>query len=232
MSENILSVESFRELISKISTEIPDVEFYFSELWKFFDNESRPLKKLTYVDTSLYPDRIKAPLIIYLIECFKHLSGKRIFIFDEVWSFLNKNADYLAECFRTFRKHGASAISISQGIEDFTQTPLGLTIAQNCFTKFYFNQSTNRNNFIDDFDLEKIRGLALKKGDYSSFYIKSEVKRKIVYYYPTIFEYELFTSNFEDNQSFTLFLEKNREYFSFQENFKNYINLKYHNMES
>lgn len=221
------SCASFKELIIRMSSEVPDLDLYFSELWQYFDNETRTLSRLTYVDTSLYPDRIKTPLIIYLIECFKHLDGKRIFIFDEVWSFLNKNADYITECFRTFRKHGASAIAISQGLEDFIQTPLGLAIAQNSFTKLYFNQSASRSSFIEDFDLGNIKILSTKKGSHSEFYLKSEVNRKLICFYPNYDEYELFTSNFEENQWFEIFLKENEKYFKFFEVFDRYIDFKY-----
>ena len=227
ISEYIETSNSFRDLITLMSLEIPDLDLYFSELWEYFDNETRTLTKLTYVDTSLYPDKIKAPLIIYLIECFKYLEGKRVFIFDEVWSFLNKNADYIAECFRTFRKHGASAIAISQGLEDFVQTPIGHAIAQNSFTKLYFNQSATRSSFIDDFDLDRIKVLSTKKGSHSEFYLKSEVNRKLLYFYPTFDEYELFTSNFEDNQNFEAFLKENQKYFKFYEVFDRYVEFKY-----
>ena len=227
ISEYIEISNSFRDLITRMSLEIPDLDLYFSELWEYFDNETRTLTKLTYVDTSLYPDKIKAPLIIYLIECFKHLEGKRVFIFDEVWSFLNKNADYITECFRTFRKHGASAIAISQGLEDFVQTPIGHAIAQNSFTKLYFNQSATRSSFIDDFDLDRIKVLSTKKGSHSEFYLKSEVNRKLLYFYPTFDEYELFTSNFEDNQNFEAFLKENQKYFKFYEVFDRYVEFKY-----
>ncbi len=227
VSEHAISCNSFRELISKISLEIPDLYLYFSELWGFFDSETRNLSKLTYIDTSLYPDKIKAPLIIYLIECFKHLEGRRIFIFDEVWSFLNKNADYITECFRTFRKHGASAIAISQGLEDFVQTPLGLAIAQNSFTKFYFNQSITQSSFIDQFDHIRIKELMTKKGSHSEFYLKSEVSRKRIHFYPTYLEYELFTSNYEDNLIFEAFLEENKKIFKFWEVLDRYVHFKY-----
>jgi hypothetical protein len=227
VSEHAISCKSFRELITKLSLEIPDLDLYFSELWEFFDSETRSLSKLTYVDTSLYPDKIKAPLIIYLIECFKHLEGRRIFIFDEVWSFLNKNADYITECFRTFRKHGASAIAISQGLEDFIQTPLGLAIAQNSFTKFYFNQSITTSSFIDSFDHFRIKELMTKKGSHSEFYLKSEVSRKQIHFHPTYLEYELFTSNYEDNLIFEAFLEENKKIFKFWEVLDRYVHFKY-----
>lgn len=227
VQENIEKTDSFKELILIISNQIPDIHLYFSEMWEFFDDEVRTLSKLTYVDTSLYPDKIKAPLIIYLIECFKNLEGKRIFIFDEVWSFLTKNADYIAECFRTFRKHGASAIAISQGIEDFIQTPLGLAIAQNSFTKFYFSQVSDCRNFLDEFDQNKIKSLITKKGNHSEFYIKTETIRKIVQFYPSYLEYEVFTSNYEDNLSFDSFKKQNEDFFSFPEIVKRYVHFKY-----
>jgi hypothetical protein len=224
---NIDKTNSFKDLILIISKEIPDMHLYFSEIWEFFDDEVRTLSKLTYVDTSLYPDKIKAPLIIYLIECFKNLDGKRIFIFDEVWSFLTKNADYIAECFRTFRKHGASAIAISQGIEDFIQTPLGLAIAQNSYTKFYFSQVSECRSFLDDFDQSKVRSLFTKKGNHSEFYIKTETIKKIVQFYPSYLEYEIFTSNYEDNLSFDSFKKQNEDFFNFPEIVKRYVHFKY-----
>lgn len=227
IEENLERMKTLKELIVLLNKDVPDIEYYFSELWPYFDDEKRELSRLTYVDTSLYPDRIKAPLIIYLIECFKSIDGRKVFAFDEVWSFLNKNAEYISECFRTFRKHGASAIAISQGIEDFIQSPLGLSIAQNSFTKFYFNQTGLRNSFLDDFDLEKIKSLKTKKGVHSSFYIKSETKRKIAIFRPDLLEYELFTSNYEDNQSFLKFQKINEQIFNFSEVMKRYVHFKY-----
>lgn len=225
--ENVDKTDSFKDLISTISKDIPDLHLYFSEIWEYFDDEVRNMSKLTYVDTSLYPDKIKAPLIIYLIECFKNLDGKRIFIFDEVWSFLTKNADYIAECFRTFRKHGASAIAISQGIEDFIQTPLGMAIAQNSYTKFYFSQVSECRAFLDEFDQNKIRTLFTKKGNHSEFYIKTETIKKIVQFYPSYLEYEIFTSNYEDNLSFESFKKQNEDFFNFPEVVKRYVHFKY-----
>ena len=227
ISANIEKTDSFKELITLISNDVPDLDLYFSEIWEFFDDEMRTLSQLTYVDTSVYPDKIKAPLIIYLIECFKHLEGKRVFIFDEVWSFLTKNADYIAECFRTFRKHGASAIAISQGVEDFIQSSLGLAIAQNSYTKFYFSQNSECRNFLDDFDQQKIRSLITKKGNHSEFYIKTELIRKVVQFYSSFLEYELFTSNHEDNLSFEAFEKQNKDFFGFHEIVKRFVHFKY-----
>lgn len=112
-------------------------------------------------------------------------------------------------------------------MEDFVQTPIGHAIAQNSFTKLYFNQSATRSSFIDDFDLDRFKVLSTKKGSHSEFYLKSEVNRKLLYFYPTFDEYELFTSNFEDNQNFEAFLKENQKYFKFYEVFDRYVEFKY-----
>ncbi len=228
INDNINCVTSFKELIHFISNEISDFELYFSELWEFFDDKTRDLSAFTYVDTTLYPDKIKAPLIIFLIEAFNHLEGKRVFIFDEVWDFLTNNAEYIAECFRTFRKSGASAIAISQGIDDFSETQMGKVIAKLCSTKILFQQTIEASSEITSFDVERIRELSTKRKEYSEFYVKTEHHRKIARFYPTALEYELFTSNHNDRNSFDRFHGHYAEYFSFPEIMDRYVDFKYY----
>jgi len=229
ISENIESARSFRELVQKISSEIPDIELYFAELWEFFDDEVRDLSRFTYVDTSIYPDKIKAPLIIFLLEAFNRLEGRKIFIFDEVWSFLRNNADYIEECFRTFRKHGGSAIPITQGLDDYTdENSLGRIIPKLCSTKIFFQQLVGNSELVDSFDKDKIGELSTKRKKYSEFYIKTEFHRKIVRYYPTPIEYELGTSNDLDRTSFDRFYEQNVDYFEFPEIMNRFVEFKYY----
>jgi hypothetical protein len=222
-------VASFKDLIKIISAEIPDFELYFSELWEYFDCEERDLSKFTYVDTSLYPDKIKAPLIIFLIEAFKNLSGKRIFVFDEVWDFLSNNAEYIAECFRTFRKSGASAIAISQGLDDFSSTEMGKVIAKLSTTKILFQQSADESSELDSFDIEKIKLLSTKRKMYSEFYIKTELHRKTARFFPAHLEYELFTSFHRDRESFDRFQQNYDDYFPFADIVDRYVSFKYFN---
>ncbi|QDK42716.1 hypothetical protein DOM21_14905 [Bacteriovorax stolpii] len=226
--ENLPSLTSFRELILRLSTEIPDLDLYFAELWEFFDDEVRSLSKFTYVDTSLYPDKIKAPLIIFLIEAFKHLEGRKIFAFDEVWSFLRNNSQYIEECFRTFRKHGGAALAITQAISDCEDGSLTKIIPRLCSTKFFFQQAVSDSEFLTEFDKEKIRSLSTKVKKYSEFYVKTDFHRKIVRYYPTPLEYELGTSNDLDRVSFERFYEKNEEFFEFPEIVKRFVDFKYY----
>jgi hypothetical protein len=227
VQENLEFVNSFKDLIQKISSQIPEFELYFSELWDYFDNVDRDLTKFTYVDTSLYPDKIKAPLIIFLIEAFKNLEGKRIFVFDEVWDFLNNNAEYVAECFRTFRKSGASAIAISQGLDDFSMTEMGKVIATLSTTKILFQQNAEQSRDLDSFDIEKIKLLSTKRKVYSEFYLKTEHFRKTARFYPIPLEYELFTSYHKDRESFDLFHGHYSEFFPFWDIMDRYVDFKY-----
>jgi len=227
IKENFESVVTFKDLIEKISAQIPGFELYFSELWDYFDNVERDLSKFTYVDTSLYPDKIKAPLIIFLIEAFKALSGKRIFVFDEVWEFLSKNAEYIAECFRTFRKSGASAIAISHGLDDFSATEMGKVIAKLSSTKILFQQSVEESCELDSFDIEKIKMLSTKRKVYSEFYIKTEHHRKTARFYPEPLEYELFTSSHRDRELFERFHGHYAESLPFWDVVDRYVDFKY-----
>lgn len=227
IEENFDSIESFKDLISKISAQIPEFDLYFAELWNYFDNTERDLSKFTYVDTSLYPDKIKAPLIIFLIEAFKSLEGKRIFVFDEVWDFLKNNAEYIAECFRTFRKSGASAIAISQGIDDFNVSALGEVIAKLCSTKIFFQQNVSESSELDRFDLERIKNLSTKRKMYSEFYIKTEHHKKIARFYPAPLEYELYTSYHKDREVFDRFNAHYSEFLSFPDIMDSFIDFKY-----
>jgi len=228
INENLSRVKNFKELILLIADEISDFELYFSELWDFFDDKDRDLSKFTYVDTTLYPDKIKAPLIIFLIEAFNHLEGRRLFVFDEVWTFLSNNAEYIAECFRTFRKSGASAIAISQGIDDFSMTDMGKVIAKLCSTKILFQQTIDTSSEINSFDVEKIKSLSTKRKEYSEFYIKTEHHRKIARFYPTALEYELYTSNHNDRHAFDRFHAHYAEFFPFPEIMDRYVDFKYY----
>ncbi len=135
--EEFISFDCFLE---RLESEFSGIKYYFSEIKEYFTNEQIELNSLTYCDLSLYPASIKAPLIVYLIEYFKNLEGQKIFIFDECWQLLTKNADYIAECFRTFRKHQASAVAIAQNLEDFLSSILGRVIYQNSHFKFLFRQ--------------------------------------------------------------------------------------------
>ena len=126
------------------------------------------------------------------------------------------------------RANGASAIAISQGIDDFSETQMGKVIAKLCSTKILFQQTIETSSEITSFDVEKIRELSTKRKEYSEFYVKTERHRKITRFYPTALEYELFTSNHNDRNSFDRFHGHYAEYFSFPEIMDRYVDFKYY----
>lgn len=219
--------QNFDELVDLLKKDIPEIHHYFAEMREFFTDEIREEANFTYCDFSLYPEAIKAPLIIYLIEYFKKLSGRKVFVIDECWHLLNKNADYIAESFRTFRKHNASAVAISQNLDDLSQSQLGRVIIQNTFFKFFFRQNLELDQFVDLDLSERVKALQSIKGEYSQFLIFSENTRKITCYHPTALEYELFTSDKEDMSHFEFYLEEGGKYLDFKKALINFTELKY-----
>ncbi len=224
---NIDKANTFNELITSISNEIGDIKYYFSEIEQFFTDEVMYLNDLTYCDLTIYPEIIKSPLMIYLVEYFKQLEGKKIFVFDECWGLLKNNADYIAECFRTFRKHNASAIAISQNLDDFSETQLGRVIIQNTYYKFLFKQNIGKTPFVTDFQLDLLDTVKSSRGEYSEFLLLSEEVQKVVRYYSNPLEYELFTSSKGDNEKIEKYFENQGKYLDFDMAFRNYTKIKY-----
>ncbi|MCT4641227.1 MAG: hypothetical protein N4A33_02950 [Bacteriovoracaceae bacterium] len=221
------SINSFDKFIRVLEKEFNGISYNFSEIKEYFTDEINPLNDLTYCDFSNYPEAMKAPLIIYLIEYFKNLSGKKIFIFDECWHLLNKNADYIAECFRTFRKHNASAIAISQNLDDFSITQLGRVIIQNTYLKLMFKQSLKASEFLNQHTVKMINCATSKKGEYSEFILVSEEHKKPIRFYSTYLEYELYTSDKNDNAKIDNYLEQTAGVLDFKEALINFTKIKH-----
>lgn len=218
---------SFGQLLENLEEQFKGITHYFSEIKEFFTDEVSDLENLTYCDFGLYPEAMKAPLIIYLIEYFKHLEGRKIFIFDECWHLLEKNANYIAECFRTFRKHHASAIAISQNIDDFSQSSLGKVILQNTFHKFLFRQNVRGSEFLDDHGLELLNSVHSQKGVYSEFLYITERQRKILRFRAAPLEYELYTSDPVDKREFKVYMEEKGRFISFKKAIENFTLIKH-----
>ncbi len=220
------SIKSFSGFLAELENEFSGMRFYFKEIEDYFTDEILPLNDFTYCDFGLYPEAMKAPLIIYLIEYFKNLNGKKVFIFDECWHLLLKNADYIAECFRTFRKHQASAVAISQNLDDFSESQLGRVIIQNTYFKFLFKQSLNASEFLDPHAKNLLDSIHSKKGEYSEFLLLTEEIKKPVRFHPTSLEYHLFTSDRKDNNQFEYYLSEKGRFIPFKEAIENFTRIK------
>jgi hypothetical protein len=221
------TIPSFKEFLNELEKSFIGIRYYFNEIEDFFTDENSSLNDFTYCDFSLYPEAMKAPLIIYLIEYFKHLEGEKIFIFDECWHLLLKNADYIAECFRTFRKNKASAVAISQNLDDFSESQLGRVIIQNTYFKFLFRQSLTTSEFIDAHAKLLLDSVHSIKGAYSEFLFLMETMNKPIRFYPTPLEYQVMTSDREDNKQFEEYLSNGGKFIPFEEAIKNFTQIKH-----
>lgn len=221
---NFNKIKKFSDFVDILEKQFKEIRYFFNELEGSFNNDEYVAPDLLYVDLTLYPDRIKAPLIIYLIEHFKHLNGKRIFLLDECWNLLENQGQFIAESFRTFRKHGASAIAISQNLEDFLSTPLGRVIYQTTYFKFIFRQETS-GEFLSDHQKEMLLSLKSKKRVYSEFLLVSDFHQKICRFYSSPFKFYLFNSDKSEKDKFEAFKKERESLLDFKEILHHYVYL-------
>lgn len=226
-----LNISTFKELISHLDKTLLDISYYFSEVWDYISNESSGKSKLTYVDLSIYPESIIPGVILFTIEYFKNLGNEeeyRILLIDECWKLLIRNHDYIAQCFRTFRKHGCAAISITQNIEDLASLgSISSAILGNCNFKIVFRQtlSEQSRNFFSQYEIELISSVNSNKGNYSEFVILAQdgEKKKIARYYASPLEYAIFNTSKSDLIRWNKFKDKYSDLFSMKEIMNAYL---------
>lgn len=218
-------VSTFSELISFLETKHHEISYYFSEIWPYITNELSGKSKLTYIDLSIYPESIIPGVILFSIEYFKNLGTDeeyRILLIDECWKLLARNHEYIAQCFRTFRKHGCAAISITQNIEDLVSLgSISTAILGNCNFKIVFRQtiSEGSRNFFSEHEIELISSVSSDRGNYSEFLIIAQdgATKKIVRYYATDLEYAIFNTSKTDRMKWNKFKEKYDDIFTIKE---------------
>lgn len=216
-------IQTFRGLINHLEKSIPDIGYFFEDIWPFISDEPTELSDLIYIDTTFYPTKIIGPLIVFVLECFDRMTGRRIFVFDECWAFLETISEWLEKKFRTFRHSFASGIAISQNIDDFASTKVGKVILQNCSHKFMLRQTITDDKFFNASELELLQNISSAKGKYSEIYYKSEFHKKVVRYYQSKHEYHLFTSERRDNLKLEIFFKELPSDLDFTEKFNLYL---------
>lgn len=212
----LCETDDFFELLNLLERDFSGITYYFKEVQAYIDNNITSDNPLTYCDLSEYPDAIKAPLLVFLIEYFRSLEGKKIFVLDECWNLLEKNADFVSEAVRTLRKLHGSLIAISQNFDDFSKTQLGKVIIQSTNYKFLFKQAVNSSEFLSSFDVDLLESIKSEKGEYSEFLFLSEGIKKPLRYIPTPLEYQLFTSDPYDRAIFDKYMEEKGKFLPFR----------------
>lgn len=124
-------------------------------------------------------------------------------IFDECWKMLEDEAvsNFIGEVFRTFRKYRASAIAISQTMDDFAKSRVARAIMPNSSIRWVLKQkgadqeSLKAALQLNDREMQLISSLKSEKGRYSEALLMAEDKRQVVRIESVPLEYWLFTSD-------------------------------------
>ena len=109
----------------------------------------------------------------------KDRSQMKFLVFDECWKLLKDEAGmiFMEEVFRTFRKYFASAIAISQDLNDFLGSKIAAALVPNCSVKWILMQNqSNLSRMQDSLGLNEneilmIKSLHQKKGEYSEAFL-------------------------------------------------------------
>lgn len=124
-------------------------------------------------------------------------------IFDECWRLLQDEAASLliGDVFRTFRKYRASAIAISQTMDDFSKSQIAGAVMPNSSTKWILKQKgANQESLktalqLNEREMGLISTLSSEKGKYSEAFLMADDKRQVVRIESTPLEYWLFTTD-------------------------------------
>lgn len=158
-----------------------------------------------------YPD-LQA-VCLYIItdlvwrEVQRDRSRMKFLIFDECWKLLKDEAGlgFMEEVFRTFRKYFASAIAISQDLNDFLSSKISSALLPNCSVKWVLMQ--NQSDFtklkealgLNDNEVGLIQSLHQKKGQYSeAFLVAGPERRTVAVIEPTPLELWIATTDPRD----------------------------------
>jgi conjugal transfer ATP-binding protein TraC len=139
-------------------------------------------------------------------EVQKDRSEMKFLVFDECWRLLESDAgsQFVGEVFRTFRKYFASAIAISQNIDDFAKSKAASAIMPNASIKWILKQPGA--DFkrlaevlrLNEREVALVQSLSQIKGQYSEAFLMCEDKKAVVSVESTPIEYWLATTDPKD----------------------------------
>ena len=157
-----------------------------------------------------YPD-LQA-VCLYIITDFvwreiqKDKSRFKFLVFDECWKLLKNDAGlvFIEEVFRTFRKYYASAIAISQDIDDFAKSKIAGAILPNCSIKWVLMQQgidpvrVKEALDLNDNEVGLVKSLKQEKGVYSEAFLMAQNDHCVAVIESTPLEYWIATTDPKD----------------------------------
>lgn len=139
-------------------------------------------------------------------EIQKDRSQMKFLILDECWKLMENDSAslFIAEVFRTFRKYMASAIAISQNIDDFAKSKISTAILPNSSIKWILKQKGADKDRLKEVlslnpnEISLISSLHQERGVYSEAFLMAEDARAVVAIESTPLEYWLATTDGRD----------------------------------
>lgn len=171
---------------------------------------SRPLVAFDLKGMEAYPDLQAVTLFVITDYVWRDIqkdrSTPKFLIFDECWKLLENEAgaSFIGEVFRTFRKYYASAIAISQNIDDFAKSKVSAAILSNSAIKWLLMQKGADQNRLkevlqlNDAEMRLIASLHQERGTYSEAFLIADSDRSVVALEPTPLEYWIATTDPRD----------------------------------
>lgn len=157
-----------------------------------------------------YPDLQSACLFIITDFVWREVQLDRarpkFLILDECWKLMENDSAslFIAEVFRTFRKYMASAIAISQNIDDFAKSKIANAILPNSSIKWVLKQKGANKERLKEVlslnanEVELISSLQQERGSFSEAFLMAEDARAVVIIESTPLEYWLATTDGRD----------------------------------
>jgi conjugal transfer ATP-binding protein TraC len=139
-------------------------------------------------------------------EIQKDRSTMKFLVFDECWKLLKSDSGlaFIEEVFRTFRKYYASAIAISQDIDDFAKSKIAGAILPNCALKWLLLQPQGDKTrlrevlALNDNEVELVSSLTQDKGRYSEAFLMAGEHRIVAVVEATPMEHWIATTDPRD----------------------------------
>jgi conjugal transfer ATP-binding protein TraC len=139
-------------------------------------------------------------------EVQKDRLTKKFLCFDECWKLLKSESGivFIEEVFRTFRKYKASAIAISQDIDDFAKSKIAGALLPNCSIKWLLLQQQVDGERLkevldlNDNEVQMVKSLYQEKGKLSQAFLLAQKNRIVAVVESTPVEYWIATTDPRD----------------------------------
>ncbi len=142
-------------------------------------------------------------------EVQRDRTSQKFVIFDECWALLEGGGStFLGHVFRTFRKYRASAIAISQTMDDFAKSKAAAAILPNSSVKWILKQtggnmaSLKETLLLNERETRLVENVTSKKGYYSEAFLVAGDEKQVVVVESTPLEYWLATTDPQDLKEF------------------------------